>query len=200
MPGETVLGEQFIMNSGGKGANQAVAAAKLDGDVSLIARVGGDVFGKEAIKGFQSHKINTDFVVSDLDNPSGVALIMVDKKGENCISVALGANAALTPSDIDKARPMIDQAQFLLIQLEIPMVTVKHVVSVCYENRIKVILNPSPAQVLSANILATLYAITPNETEAELLTGIKVLDQTSAKEAATVLKNKGIEIVIITMG
>lgn len=200
MPGETVLGNQFIMNPGGKGANQAVAAAKLDGDVTFIAKIGCDVFGDEAIKGFQSHNINTDFIVSDKESPSGVALIMVDANGENCISVALGANAELMPSDIVHALPIISKAQFILIQLEIPLETVEHVVSLAYHDKVNVVLNPAPARALSDDLLATLYCITPNETEAELLTGIKVDDVFSAKKAAGILKNKGVEVVIITMG
>lgn len=200
VPGETVLGNQFMMNSGGKGANQAVAASKLEGDVTFIAKIGCDVFGEEAIKGFQSHNINTDFIISDKESPSGVALIMVDANGENCISVALGANAELMPSDIDQALPIISKAQFILIQLEIPLETVEHAVSLANHEKVNVVLNPAPARALSDDLLASLYCITPNEIEAEILTGIKVNDKFSAKKAAEILLNKGVEVVIITMG
>ena len=176
-PGETILGDQFIMNPGGKGANQAVAAAKLDGDVTFIARVGHDMFGQEALKGFQSHQIHTDYIISDEKNPSGIALIMVDDKGENCISVALGANAALSSSDIDQAEAIIEQAAFGLIQLEIPIETVSHAVAKLHQLGVKVTLNPAPAQALNDELLASLYCITPNESEAEILTGVKVIDE-----------------------
>ncbi len=199
-PGETVLGGRFIMNPGGKGANQAVAAAKLGGSVSFIAKVGDDLFGKEAVKGFQSHGINTDFVVIDKDTPSGVALIMVDDRGENCISVALGANAKMQNSDISRAEKVIKQASFVLIQLEIPLEVVKHATRVAAQNGIKTVLNPAPAQPLSDELLSLLYIITPNEIEAELLTGIKVTDEETACNAAQVLNEKGVDIVIITMG
>lgn len=197
-PGETVLGGEFIMNPGGKGANQAVAAAKLNGKVTFIAKVGDDVFGQEAVKGFQSHGIDTDYVVVDKVSPSGVALIMVDDQGENCISVALGANAAMQKTDISKE--IIGQASFVLIQLEIPIEVVKYAVDLAEQEGVRVVLNPAPAQTLSDNLLALLYIITPNETEAELLTGIKVENEETARKAAQVLKAKGVDIVVITMG
>lgn len=197
-PGETVLGGEFIMNPGGKGANQAVAAAKLNGKVIFIAKVGKDIFGQEAVMGFQSHGIDTSFVVVDKESPSGVALIMVDKKGENCISVALGANAAMQKTEI--TNEVIRQASFVLIQLEIPIDVVEHAVKLAGQEGVRVVLNPAPAQALSDDLLAMLYIITPNETEAELLTGIKVKNEETAKKAAQVLRGKGVDIVIITMG
>ena len=199
-PGETVLGGQFIMNPGGKGANQAVAAARLEGDVTFIAKVGNDIFGQEAIKGFQTHGINTGFIVTDPQSPSGVALIMVDEQGENCISVALGANAALQREDIDRADEAIGEASYVLIQLEIPIDVVKHAVQLAVKAGTQVVLNPAPAQALSDNLLSSLYMITPNETEAELLTGIKVENIDSARVAARALRQQGVEIVIITLG
>jgi ribokinase len=199
-PGETVLGGKFVMNPGGKGANQAVAAARLGGEVCFIARVGDDLFGQEAIRGFQSHGINTEHVVVDSVSPSGVALIMVDEAGENCISVALGANAAMQKEDLDKARNDIKQAAFVLVQLEIPLEVVEHLVSIAQEDDVKVILNPAPAQSLSESLLGSLYLITPNQSEAELLTGVKVHDEVSARKAALHLIDKGLSIVIITMG
>lgn len=199
-PGETVLGGQFIMNPGGKGANQAVAAAKLGGNITFITRIGDDVFGQEALKGLRSHGINTDFAGVDKNAPSGVALIMVDEEGENCISVALGANAAMQKTDIDNAGEVIGQASFVLIQLEIPIEVVKHAVALAEQKGVRVVLNPAPAQPLSDDTLSSLYVITPNETEAELLTGIKVENEKSAGMAAKVLNEKGVDIVVITMG
>ncbi len=199
-PGETVLGGRFIMNPGGKGANQAVAAARLGGAVSFVARVGADVFGKEAISGFLDHGINTAYVSIDEETPSGVALIMVDDTGENCISVALGANATMLKSDLDNARDEIGQAEFVLVQLEIPMVVVEHLARMAIEENVKVVLNPAPALALSDGVLRSLYAITPNQSEAEFLTGVKVTDEDTARTASQRLINKGVEIVIITMG
>lgn len=199
-PGETVLGGEFIMNPGGKGANQAVAAAKLSGDVVFIGKVGSDIFGEEAIKGFHSHNINTEYMVMDDKSPSGVALIMVDGQGENCISVALGANLSIHNRDIDNAKVEIAKASFVLIQLEIPLDVVEHTVALAHQENVKVVLNPAPAQFLSDYLLSLLYIITPNETEAEILTGVKIWDEETAREASRILKAKGVEIVIITLG
>lgn len=199
-PGETVLGGNFIMNPGGKGANQAVAAARMGGEVTFIACVGEDMFGKEAIKGFQSHGIDTSYIRMDENAPSGVALIMVDNEGENCISVALGANSTIQKKDIDRAENVLNDAAFVLIQLETPLDVVEHAVLKAKNKGINVVLNPAPAQPLSDNLLTSLYMITPNETEAELLAGIKVVDENSARSAATVLRKKGVRTVVITMG
>jgi len=200
VPGETVLGGEFMMNPGGKGANQAVAAAKLDGNIVFIAKVGDDVFGQQAIKGFQSHGINTDYVGIDTESASGVALIMVDEYGENCISVALGANAAMQNSDIDEAVELIRQADFVLLQLEVPLGVVEYATELANNAGVQVVLNPAPAQPLADKLLSMLYMITPNETEAELLTGITVTNEDTARDAATILRAKGVDTVVITMG
>ena len=199
-PGETVLGGQFLMNPGGKGANQAVAAARLGGDVVFVAKVGDDIFGQEAVEGFKGEGINTDYIVVDPDNPSGVATITVDEQGENCIAVASGANSALGPADIDSASPQIEAASVLLMQLETPLGTVEHAASLGRKAGKTVILNPAPAQPLSDALLALLDVITPNETEAEILTGIKVQTEHDAEEAARALRDKGVGAVIITLG
>jgi ribokinase len=199
-PGETVLGGRFLMNPGGKGANQAVAAARLRGKVSFIARVGNDIFGQEAIKGFQAHGIDTQFISVDPDEPSGVALILVDGQGENSISVALGANATMQTGDIDQAQHLIQEADFVLLQLEIPLVVVAHAAQLASQHGTKVVLNPALAQALSDQLLASLDIITPNETEAALLTGIEVTDLDTARQAAQSLRQKGVNRVIITMG
>ncbi len=199
-PGETVLGDRFIMNPGGKGANQAVAAARLGGAVTFIAKVGDDVFGKEAVNGFQSHGIDTTFIGIDQASPSGIALIMVNDRGENCISVALGANAAMKTSDIDRAKEVIGQSSFVLIQLEIPLDVVEYTVEFARQEGIEVVLNPAPAQPLNDDMLSSLHMITPNETEVELLTNIKVINEVTARQAAMVMKDKGVDTVVITMG
>ena len=199
-PGETILGGEFFMNPGGKGANQAVAAAKLGGDVVFVARVGDDIFGQEAVAGFKKEGINTAFVVTDPEQPSGVATIMVDANGENCIAVASGANNRLSPADVDQAMAQVDAADVLLMQLETPIETIEYVASLGSEKGKTVILNPAPAQALSDELLAKLDVITPNETEAEMLTGIKVVNLADAEKAAQALRAKGIGTVIITMG
>jgi ribokinase len=199
-PGETVLGGTFMMNAGGKGANQAVAAARLGGNVVFIAKTGEDIFGKQAIELFKQEGIDTSYIIHDSENPSGVALITVDDNGENCIVVASGANAALKPADLEKAKHLIENAALLLIQLEIPIETVAYAVNLAAENGVKVVLNPAPACPLSDELLRKISIITPNETEAGLLSGTKVTNRESAKSAARLLAAKGIETVIITMG
>lgn len=200
IPGETILGGNFFMNAGGKGANQAVAAARLGGKVSFVAKTGDDIFGKQAKQVFESENINTDFIFTDPDNPSGVALITVDSKAENCIVVAPGANGNLSVHDIDKAREEILRSEIILMQLEIPLKTVIYAAGMAFAAGKKVILNPAPACALPDDLLQKLYIITPNETETELLTGIHVSDTISAEKAARVLHKKGIQIVIITLG
>ncbi len=200
LPGETVLGGKFTMNPGGKGANQAVAAARLQGDVVFISRVGNDLFGKQAIKGFEKHGIDTRFITQDEKEASGVALIMVDEKGENSISVALGANNTLGKSHLQPAKEALKNSAFILTQLEAPLATVEYLGEFARENQLKLILNPAPAQPLSDTLLASLHMLTPNEIEAELLSGVKVVDESSAMTAATILRQKGVGIVIITMG
>lgn len=199
-PGETILGGTFLMNPGGKGANQAVAASRMGGDVSFIAKIGNDVFGKQSVIRYNAEKVKTDFIFSDPDHPSGVALITVDSHGENCIVVASGANAYLTPADIGIARSEIENCAMVLMQLEIPVETVEYVAEMAHEKGVRVILNPAPARALSDNLLKNLYVIIPNESEAEILSGIKVTDIGSARQAAEIISAKGVGIVIITMG
>lgn len=199
-PGETILGGQFLMNAGGKGANQAVAAARLGGMVTFVGKIGNDIFGKQAVQQLANEGINVDFVSVDPENPSGVALITVDRTGENSIVVASGSNGTLSSADFDRAASEFVEAEFVLLQLEIPIPTVEYICRKAVQFQKRVILNPAPAAELSEEILKNLYLITPNETEAELLTGIKVIDQESALKAATQLYQKGVEVVIITMG
>jgi len=199
-PGETLLGGEFMTFPGGKGANQAVAAARAGGDVVFIAAVGDDAYGEEAIKGYKLDNLNTENIKICKGTPSGVAMIIVDENGENAITVAPGANAQLKPEDLEEAEEPFQEADFMLIQLEIPLETVQKAVDLCNELNTKVILNPAPAAVLPDRILEKVHIITPNETEAEDLTGITVTDEQTALEAAAALHSRGIETVIITMG
>lgn len=200
VPGETILGGTFMMNPGGKGANQAVAAARLGGKVIFVTKTGNDLFGRQSIELYNDENINTDYICSDPDLPSGVALITVDEHGENCIVVASGANGTLSPADIKDAEKEIASASILLMQLEIPIETVKYAAEKAKENNVRVILNPAPAQSLSNDLLKNIYMLVPNETEAEIISGIKVSDWDSAKKAADIICSKGVDIVVITMG
>jgi len=199
LPGETILGGTFFMNAGGKGANQAVAAARLGGNVTLVAKVGNDIFGTQTISGLKNEHIITDYVFIDETTPSGTALIMVNEEGENCIVVAPGANGQLLPPDIEQVKNMSD-AEIILMQLEIPIETIEAVAKIAKANKQKLIINPAPAQKLADELLDGLFLITPNETEATLLTGIKVEDEATAAQAAAVFLNKGVQNVIITLG
>jgi len=199
LPGETKMGGTFFMNAGGKGANQAVAAARLGGNVTLVTKVGNDIFGKQTINGLKKEKIDTNYIFIDETTPSGTALIIVNAEGENCIVVAPGANANLLPADIEKVKNL-SEAEIILMQLEIPIETIAAVTKIAKANHQKVIINPAPAQKLSDELLKGLYLITPNETEASLLTGITVKDEMTASQAADVFLSKGVQNVIITLG
>jgi ribokinase len=199
-PGETILGGTFLMNPGGKGANQAVAAARLGGNVTFVTKTGNDIFGAEALQVFDNEVIDTRFILRDPINPSGVALITVDEHGENSIVVAPGSNGTLSAYDISDEVFETGKEDIFLMQLEIPVSTVEFVAEKAFAKGNRVILNPAPARQLSDELLKCLYLITPNETEAELLTGIRVNDVSTAGKAALVLKGKGVLNVIITMG
>jgi ribokinase len=199
-PGETLLGGTFLMNPGGKGANQAVAAARMGGQVTFVGKFGDDIFGKQAHQLLKEEGINVDFISIDAENPSGVALILVDRLGENEIVVASGSNGTFSPENFDKATTELEKSEFVLLQLEIPLKTVEYIAKQSVLKKKKVILNPAPATELPDGLLRNLYLITPNETEAESLTGIKVKDSMSALEAVTILHKKGVEKVIITLG
>lgn len=200
VPGETVLGGEFTIAAGGKGANQAVAAARAGGKVGFVACVGDDMFGEQALEGFAKDSINTEYVFKDKQQPSGCALIFVAKDGENSIAVASGANARLTPEHIDLAKDKIISSEILIMQLETPLDTVKHTAQLASDNGIMVILDPAPAQHLDDDLLKHISILTPNESEAELLTGIPVEDEKSADKAASYLLAKGVNTVLITLG
>jgi len=200
IPGETIIGNTFMMNPGGKGANQAVTAARMGGNVTFISKTGNDIFGRQSVELYNTEGIRTNYIFSDQNNPSGVALISVDAQGENSILVASGANGTLSIEDIEKARHEIETADFLLMQLEVPIETVEYAAEIAFRKDVKVILNPAPAQFLSNTLLQHLYIITPNKSEAEILSGIRVNDWDSARVAAEHISKKGIQIVIITLG
>src|SRR4051812_33527022 len=186
-PGETILGGNFFMNAGGKGANQAVAAARLNGEVCFIAKVGNDVFGRQALELFTRENIRTEYVFIDEENPSGVALITVDAKGENCITVAQGANGNLSVDDIKTVTHIIEQADIILVQLEIPIKTIEYIANLAKHYNKQFILNPAPACMLSDELLSKVSIITPNETEAAMLSGIAINNVDDAKHAAVKL-------------
>lgn len=200
VPGETVLAGSFFMNPGGKGANQAVAIARLGGSVQFISKVGNDVFGRQASRMFDMEGVNTQYLFSDEEAPSGVALITVEQSGENCIVVAPGANAALVPADMEQALDDIGASAMLLMQLEIPLPTVKYLADYAADKNVKVMLNPAPAATLDKDLLKRIDIITPNMTEASLIAGIKVSDMEDAKKAALIIYEMGVETVIVTIG
>jgi len=199
-PGETILGGTFFMNPGGKGANQAVSAARLGGQVTFICKIGNDIFGQQSKQLFEKEGIDTSYMFSDSTHPSGVALITVDSKAENCIVVASGANANLLPSDLSAAYEAIEKADIILMQLEIPIETVNRVSNIARRLNKKVILNPAPAQPLDSELLQSLDLITPNETEAEMISGIKITDNDSLQACARAIHDMGVQSVIITLG
>lgn len=199
-PGETVTGGRFVMVPGGKGANQAVAAARLGADVTLVAKVGDDVFGREAIDNFHREGIRTDWILRDRDHATGVALILVDEAGENSISVAPGANFELTADEVEQALAQIGPADVLLLQLEIPLETSRRAAELAHAAGMCVILDPAPAAPLDAHFLHHVDFLTPNESEAGLLAGMVVADETSAREAAARLLLDGPQCVIVTLG
>jgi len=200
VPGETLLGGTFFMFPGGKGANQAVAAARLGGQITFVARVGNDIFGNQALQQFQQEGINTEYIISDPKNPSGVALITLDTKGENTIVVAQGANGALTPEDVNKAEKEFEKAEIILMQLETPLDTIRSAIALASRYGKKVILNPAPAQSLPEDLFKELFIITPNESETETLLGVKISDLNSIEQAAQRLYGLGVKNVVITLG
>lgn len=200
--GETVLGGDFFMNAGGKGANQAVAAARYGNRVVFVAKTGDDLFGRQVRKSMAEDGIVTDYVFVDKEHPSGVALITIDKDAENCIVVAGGANMYLSPADIDIAAEEILKADVVLMQLESPIETVAYAARMAAKAGIPVILNPAPApaEALSEALLKDLFLITPNRSEASRISGIEVTDMESAHRAAKAIHEMGPKNVIITLG
>jgi ribokinase len=201
-PGETVIGGEFVTAAGGKGANQAVACARAGASVCLVARVGDDAFGRSAIGGLERARVNTDYVVSDAEATSGVALILVDDEGENIIAVAPGANMRLTPEDVERVRPVVERADCLLLQLEVPLAAVQRAVSIAHDAHTLIVLNPAPApaEPVPPAILAAVDVLTPNRAEAEALLRRPVRTVAEASQAAQELCHGGAKRVIITLG
>ncbi len=198
-PGETILGGQFLMAGGGKGANQAVAAARAGGDVTFVARVGNDIFGRKALAGFAVDKIRPGHIRVDRREASGVALIFVARDGENTIAVASGANARLSPADVRKAEAPLASSKVLLMQLEIAIESVLRAAAIARRHGVPVILNPAPARSLPRRLLECVSILTPNESEAALLTGMRIRDLKDAEKAARKLAQR-VPSVVLTLG
>jgi ribokinase len=201
--GETVKGSHFQIGPGGKGSNQGVAASRSGASVTMITKIGADPFAKIALESFQHEGMDTRYVMQDKRYPTGTALIMVDENtSENQIVVTIGACEHIAPEEIEAARPKIENSRVLLTQLETNLDAVRKAVEIAHARGVTIILNPAPAPLhpLSDELLAKIDILTPNETEASILSGVKVVNMDDAKRSARVLKAKGIGSVIITMG
>lgn len=199
-PGETLSGQNYHIVYGGKGANQAVAAARLGAKVDFIACIGEDKIGLEMKQAFQKDGINTESIATIQGETTGIAMIQVTDSGENSIVISAGANAHLTTDIVDKFKQKILDADALLMQLETPLDAIIYATKIAKQAGKHTVLNPAPAKALPDELLAQLTMITPNETEAEVLTGVKVVDEQSAAQAAAVFHQKGVAIVLITLG
>ena len=198
-PGETIGGARLHQANGGKGANQAVAAARLGADVLFLTCLGNDANGEMLASPFASDGIDTSKIKFSA-TPTGTALIFVDDNAENCIAVAPGSNNDLLPEDVDAIKDRMADSAYLLVQLEIPMPTVEHSILLADSLGVKVIVNPAPMNALREDLFSHIWLLTPNETEAEALTGVVIGSEEDARTAAAHLMEKGVENVIITLG
>lgn len=198
--GETLFGSSFTTNYGGKGANQAVAVARIGSGVTFMTKLGNDTFGQQMRQHFSEEGMDLTHILTDAESPTGTALITVEDKGENRIIVVPGANARLTENDVESLSAEINSCRFVLTQLEIPLPTVLHIAEMTSAAGKQLILNPAPARPLPNSLLQKVFLITPNETEAEILTGIRVSDAESARRAALWFREKGVQQIVITMG
>ncbi|MCL2710585.1 MAG: ribokinase [Planctomycetaceae bacterium] len=199
--GETVTGGEFFLAAGGKGANQAVAAARLGGAVTFIAKVGADSFGDQAIAGYEKEGIDTSQMGREPAHATGIALILVDQKGENLISVASGANFQWSDADLARVRSVVEQAGIVVLQLEIPLNVVTALAQVAADAGVPVLLDPAPATELPKALLRNVSVLKPNEHEAETVSGIKVTDENNAIQAAQRLLDLGVrKAAVITLG
>ncbi len=198
--GETITGKQFDRFFGGKGANQAVSAARLGAQVTMLGRLGYDAFGREQLESLKEEGVDTRYISQDPHVASGVAFIILEDAGQNRIIVVPGANGACSPRDIDVAAGAMKRADMIVLQLEIPLSTVEYVIRMAADLGKKVILNPAPAQELPNDLYPAITVITPNESEASLLTGVTVSSKSTARKAAKVLLSRGVEHVVITLG
>jgi ribokinase len=199
-PGETVLGGRFVMAAGGKGANQAVAAARLGARVTLVARLGRDMFGRQTEENLSREGIETSLLVWDEEAPSGVALIMVSEEGENSIAVAPGANGEMTPADVERAEGAVAAADVVVLQLEVPLAAVRRAVEIARQHQVPVILNPAPAAHVPDELLQQVDLLTPNEHEAALLAGVAAEGTAGAEQAAGALLGRGVRALAMTLG
>lgn len=199
-PGETILGGEFFMNQGGKGANQAVAIKRLGGNLIFMAKLGNDVLGRQSVGYFKKEGIDTRYIALDEDSASGVALISVDDHAENSIVVASGANMLLNEQDVDKMLEEMCEGDILLMQLEIPLQTVEYAARKAFGKGVKVVMNPAPARSLPKELFRHLYMVTPNRIEAEMLTGIKIANDADVEKVAEEICAMGVKNVIITLG
>ena len=199
-PGETLVGYTFQTVPGGKGANQAVAAARLGTRVAMVGRVGEDAFGPRLLAGLADHGVDTSHVQRDHEAPTGTAMIIVDQAGENAIVVVPGANGRVTPSDVDAAEALLSQAHLLILQFEIPLPTVEYAMDVAARHRLKVILNPAPARPVPAEFLRKADVLVLNEIEAQVMTGVSVVDVNSAAAARRALQQKTAQVTVVTVG
>lgn len=201
VPGETVLGTSFQSGPGGKGSNQAVAAFRAGGDVVLVTKLGKDAFGRIARDFYTAEGMNTGELLEDETFETGAALIMVNQQsGQNMIMVLNGACNHITTEDVRAKQALIEQADYLLVQMEINMEALEQVIRIAHDSGVRIILNPAPVQKMADEIMAMVDTVTPNETEAAVLTGVEVVDLASAHRAAQVFLDKGVRHVIITLG
>jgi ribokinase len=199
-PGETLTGSDFATHPGGKGANQAVAAARAGANVLLVGRVGDDAFGNALLSNLREAQVDVSHITRDDRAATGVALIVVEDSGQNSIVLAPGANARLTAEDVNAAEEAIASADVLLLQLEVPLATVVRAAQIAKRHGVTVILNPAPAQALPAGLLSMIDVLVPNETEAEIITGMPVQTAQDIEAAARALQQTGVPIVVMTLG
>ncbi len=198
--GETLIGDSFGMFLGGKGANQAIAASRAGASVTMVGRLGNDLFGDQFLEKFSEEGIKTDFVIQDTENGTGVGMPLIDASGDNSIVIIPQANMALTVENIDKAESVIADSDVLVLQCEVPMEANKRAAEIANKNDTLVILNPAPARKIPDTLLSLVDIITPNESEAEILTDMPTETNSQAMEAAHHLLSKGVETVILTLG
>ena len=198
--GETLIGDSFGMFLGGKGANQAIAASRAGASVTMVGRLGNDLFGDQFLEKFSEEGIKTDFVIQDTENGTGVGMPLIDASGDNSIVIIPQANMALTVENIDKAESVIADSDVLVLQCEVPMEANKRAAEIANKNDTLVILNPAPARKIPDTLLSLVDIITPNESEAEILTDMPTETNSQAMEAAHHLLSKRVETVILTLG